>query len=209
MQRELSYQIPFERMIKLSRSTRRKAYPAVRWLTWLLVALLIPVVAFLVAFGDELRDITEDEGIPFGTELAFLIVGLIFVAGLWLVRRYQIRLMKGRGNATEFVRLKPDDSGLHLISDDIEHYLKWHGVHQMLLERDGIVLSHGTMVFLVPDKAFASAAERLSFIRDVYGRLTESARAISEKHVRAALDVAERREGQAGPAGSQPAHVAK
>jgi hypothetical protein len=62
----------------------------------------------------------------------------------------------------------------------------------MLIERDGIVVSHGNLFFLIPDRAFANPAERLSFIRDVYGRLSESARTLSEKFVRPALAAGEK-----------------
>jgi len=187
MQRELTYHVPFERLIKLSRSAGRKTYPGVRWVAWLLIALMIPVLAFIYAFSEEISDMAEDEGIPFGAELMFVIVGLIFLGGVLLLRRYRLRLLKTRANFDQVVRLKQDDGGLHVITDDIEYYLKWQGLTQMLLERDGVVVSHGNLFFLIPDKAFASAAERLSFIRDVYGRLSESARALSEKHIGPAL----------------------
>jgi len=193
MQRELTYHVPFERLIKLSRSAGRKVYPGVRWLTWLLIALMIPVLAFIYAFSEEISDMAEDEGIPFGAELMFLIVGLIFVGGVLLLRRYRLRQLKTRANFDQVVRLKQDDGGLHVITDDIEYYLKWQGLTQMLLERDGIVVSHAGLYFLIPDKAFTSAAERLAFIRDVYGRLSERARAVSEKHVAPALAEGEKR----------------
>jgi hypothetical protein len=187
MQRELTYQVPFERLIKLSRSAGRKAYPGVRWLGWLLVALMIPILAFIYAFSEEISDMIEDEGVPFGAELIFVIVALTFLGAALLLRRYRLRLMKQRANFDQAVRLKQDDGGLHVMTDDIEYYLKWQGLAQMLLEHDGIVVSHGNLFFLIPNKAFASAAERLSFIRDVYGRLSESARALSEKHIAPAL----------------------
>jgi len=187
MQRELTYHVPFERLIKLSRSAGRKVYPGVRWIAWLLVALMIPVLAFIYAFSEEISDMAEDEGIPFGAELMFVIVGLIFLGGVLLLRRYRVRLLKTRANFDQIVRLKQDDGGLHVMTDDIEYYLKWQGLTQMLLERDGVVVSHGNLFFLIPDKAFANAAERLSFIRDVYGRLSESARALSQKHIGPAL----------------------
>lgn len=187
MQRELTYHVPFERLIKLSRSAGRKAYPGVRWLTWLLIALMIAVLAFVYTFSEEIGDMAEDEGIPFGAELMFIIIGLIFLGGALLLRRYRMRLLKTRANFDQIVRLRQDDGGLHVITDDIEYYLKWRGLTEMLLERDGIVVSHGNLFFLIPDKAFANAAERLSFIRDVYGRLSESARALSDKHIGPAL----------------------
>jgi hypothetical protein len=192
MQRELTYHVPFERLVKLSRSAGRKVNPHIRWLVWLLIALAFAVFAFLYAFGDEIRDVAEDDGIPFATELAFIAVFLAFIVGLRLLRRYQLRLMKNRYNFDQVVRLNRDDGGVRLSTDGVEYYLKWQGVTQMLLERDGVVLSHANLFFLVPDTAFASPEERLSFIREIYGHLSEKARAISEKHIQPAL----------GPAGA-------
>jgi hypothetical protein len=125
--------------------------------------------------------------------MLFIAVGLVFLVGMLLLRRYRVRLMKNRANFDQIVRLKQDDGGLHVITDDIEYYLKWRGLTQMLLERDGLVVSHGNLFFLIPDRAFAGPAERLAFIRDVYGRLSESARAISEKHLRSVLTENEKR----------------
>jgi len=187
MQRELTYHVPFERLVKLSRSAGRKVYPHIRWLVWLLIALAIAACAFLYAFGDEIRDVAEDEGIPFFTELAFIGVFLIFIIGLRLLRRYQLRLMKQRFDFDQIVRLNQDDGGVRLSTDGVEYYLKWPGLTQMLLERDGVVLSHANLFFLVPNTAFASPEERLSFIREVYGHLSEKARAISKEHVQPAL----------------------
>jgi hypothetical protein len=187
MQRELTYHVPFERLVKLSRSAGYKMNPHIRWLVWLLIALAMSVFAFLYTFGDEIRDVAEDEGIPFATELAFIAVFLVFVVGLRLLRRYQTRLMKDRVNFDQIVRLNQDDGGVRLTTDSVEYYLKWPGVTQLLLERDGVVLSHGNLLFLVPNTAFASAEERLLFIRGIYGHLSEKARSISEKHVQPAL----------------------
>jgi len=193
MQRELTYHVPFERLIKLGRSAGRKVYPTIQWLVWLWVALLIAAWAFLYAFSEEINDMAEDEGIPFAAEMLIIAVGVVFIVGVLLLRRYRVRLMKNRANYDQIVRLKQDDDGLHIITDDIEYYVKWRGLTQMLLERDGIVVSHGNLFFLIPDRAFAGPAERLAFIRDVYGRLSESARAISEKHLRSVLAENEKR----------------
>jgi len=187
MQRELTYHVPFERLVQLSRSAGRKIYPRIRWMVWVMIALVLFVCAFLYTFGDEIRDVAEDDGIPFATELAFIAVFLAFIVGLRLLRRYQLRLMKNRYNFDQIVRLNRDDGGVRLSTDGVEYYLKWQGVTQMLLERDGVVLSHANLFFLVPDTAFASPEERLSFIREIYGRLSEKARAISEKHIQPAL----------------------
>jgi hypothetical protein len=192
MQRELTYHVPFERLVQLSRSAARKIYPNIRWIMWVMIAVVLAVCAFLYAFGEEIRDVADDEGIPFATELAFIGVFLAFIVGLRLLRRYQLRLMKKRYNFDQVVRLNRDDGGVRLSTDGVEYYLKWPGVTQMLLERDGVVLSHANLFFLVPDTAFASPEERLSFIREIYGHLSEKARAISEKHLQPAL----------GPAGA-------
>jgi hypothetical protein len=192
MQRELTYHVPFERLVQLSRSAGRKNYPRIRWIMWIMIALVLAVCAFLYAFGDEIRDVAEDDGIPFATELAFIAVFLAFIVGLRILRRYQLRLMKDRFNFDQVVRLNRDDGGVRLSTDGVEYYLKWQGVTQMLLERDGVVLSHANLFFLVPDTAFASPEERLSFIREIYGHLSEKARAISEEHIRPVL----------GPAGA-------
>jgi hypothetical protein len=192
MQRELTYHVPFERLVKLSRSAGRTIYPQIRWIMWLLIALVVLVCAFLYAFGDEIRDVAEDDGIPFATEFAFIAVFVAFIVGLRLLRRYQQRLMKDRFNFDQIVRLNQDDGGVRLSTEGVEYYLKWPGLTQMLLERDGVVLSHANLFFLVPNTAFASPEERLSFIREIYGHLSEKARAISEKHVQPAI----------GPAGA-------
>jgi hypothetical protein len=187
MQRELTYHVPFDRLVELSQSAGRKLYPGIRWVVWVMVALVISACAFLYVFGEEIRDVAEDEGIPFFTELAFIGVFVTFIVALRLLRRYQLRLMRNRFNLDQTVRLNQDDGGVRLTTDGVEYYLKWQGVTLMLLERDGVVLSHGNLFFLVPNTAFASSEERLSFIRDIYGRLGEKARAISEKHVQPAL----------------------
>jgi hypothetical protein len=187
MQRELTYHVPFERLVKLSRSAGRKVYPNIRWIVWVMIAIVIAVCAFLYAFGDEIRDVAEDDGVPFATELAFIAVFVAFIVGLRLLRRYQLRLMKDRFNFDQIVRLNQDDGGVRLSTDGVDYYLKWRGLTQMLLERDGVVLSHGNLFFLVPNTAFASPEERLSFIREIYGHLSEKARAISEKHLQPAL----------------------
>ena len=67
MQRELTYHVPFERLVKLSRSAGRKLYPHTRWIVWVMIAIVISVCAFLYAFGEEIRDVAEDDGIPFAT----------------------------------------------------------------------------------------------------------------------------------------------
>src|SRR5262249_59843401 len=54
MQRELSYQVPFERLSRLGRSAGRKAYATLWWSIWLFVALVLAALIGLVVYGDAL-----------------------------------------------------------------------------------------------------------------------------------------------------------
>jgi hypothetical protein len=188
MQRELTYHVPLARLRRLSRSAARKAYPSVRLLTWVVVVLFALLVSGVVVYGNKLRGWLEDDlGIPFGLELLFIGAALAFLASILLLRRHQISLIKRRADFDHPVRMTQDNGGLRFATPGIEYYVKWPGVSQLLLEHDGVVVSCGNLFFLVPDRAFAGATDRLAFIRDVYGRLSENARKISERHVRSAL----------------------
>lgn len=91
------------------------------------------------------------------------------LGGSWRVlRRMKISRLKDRVDFDQLIHLVTDDGGLRFVTADVECYLNWSGINQMLLEPDGVVVSHGSLFFLVPDVAFESAAERLAFIRAVY-----------------------------------------
>jgi hypothetical protein len=187
MQRELSYRVPFGRLTKLSRSAGRKAYRTVWLLTWCLLAVLLAALVSLVVFGDAIDAWMRKARVPYGVEMTFVSVWLLFVAGILLLRRMRVRQLKDRADFDQVVRLTRDADGLRFATANIEYYLKWPGISQLLLEHDGVVISHGNLFFFVPSAAFTDVAERDGFIRDVYGRLSEKARSISEKHVRATL----------------------
>ena len=187
MQRELSYQLPFERLRKLSRTASRKAYPTLRWLTWLLLALVFAAIMAIMAYADALDLLLLRVGIPFGALLLLVATALVFLVGIYFLRRSRTAQVKERATFDATIRLAQDEGGLHFATEEIEYYLKWRGISQILLDHDGVIVSHGNLIFLVPDRAFASPEERLDFIRDVYGRLGDRARAISDKHVGTAL----------------------
>src|SRR5262249_10413848 len=187
LQRELTYQVPFERLAKLSRATSRKAYPAVWWLTWLLVALTFAAVLGIALYTDAIENRLDNVGIPFGPTLLFLATAVIFLAGSYGLRRMRIARVKERAAFNEIIRLTLEEGGLRFATEEVEHYLKWRGISQLLLDRDGVIVSHGNLFFLIPDRAFADSEDKLAFIRDVHGRLGERARSISERHVSAVL----------------------
>jgi len=187
MARDLTYQLPFERLTKLSRVASRKAYPKLWWLTWLWIALTLAIVIAIVIYADALQDRLDAVGIPFGPSLLLIATGALFLAGGYLLRRLRFAEAKGRVTFNATIRMTQDDGGLRFATQEVEHYLKWRGISQILLDHDGVIVSHGNLFFLIPDRAFAGSDERLAFIRDVYGRLGDRARSISAKHVGSVL----------------------
>jgi beta-lactamase superfamily II metal-dependent hydrolase len=187
MQLELTYQMPYRRLRKLSWSMSRKVLRT--W--WLLLLLLfagyVAAIAGIAVYADALDKLMRNAGIPYGSLSAIALVIALVLTGFVLLRRFNINQVRRRVDLNEAVRLTMDDGGIRIGGDPIEYYLKWKGIGQMLIEHDGVVVSHGRLFFLVPDAAFADAAERLAFIGDVYGRLNEEARARSEKHIRPVL----------------------
>jgi hypothetical protein len=186
MQRELSYQVPFKRLRKVGRLVCRKAFPTMQ-LVWLLLALYFAGIIGLVIFDKTLDEWFAAIGVRYGGPLLFVGLVLLTVAGLWGLRRLQVRQVKARVDFDQVVRLTQDDNGLRFATEDTEYYFKWRGISQLLLVHDSVVVSHGALFFLVPDSAFAGADDRLAFIREVYSCLSDKARSISEKHVRAVL----------------------
>jgi hypothetical protein len=192
MQFELNYQMPYRRLAKLSRSMSFNVLRTAYLLAGLLLAALAAAVAGICIYADALDEwMLSVVGIPrpYGGLLAFAGVVVFWLAGIVLMCRFQRNLVKSRPGVDfdRTVRLTKDDGGLRFATDGIEYYLKWPGISQMLMERDGVVVSYGHMFWLVPDAAFPDAGTRLAFIRDVYGHLTEKARSISEKYIRPVL----------------------
>jgi hypothetical protein len=184
MQRELTYQLPFERLVKLSRTASRKGYPIVWWLTWLWIGLFAVGIIGMIVFEDDIQDVLG----PLDMGLLMPAVALVFFAGAYLIRRLRTAHVKSRATFNDTIKLTQDEGGLRFATEEVEHYLKWRGISQLLLEPDGVVVSHGNLFFLVPNAAFPSADDRVAFIWEVYGRLGERAKSISRRHVSAVLE---------------------
>lgn len=186
MDRELAYQMPFERLIKLSRSAGRKAYK-ISWLgCWLIIGLFCAGIVLLIVFDEPIQEWQASVGLPWFS--AFVMLVIAYVAAFWALRRFGLRQMKSRANYDSEVRMRQDEGGLRFATDQVEYYLKWPGISQMLMEHDGVAVSHGSLFFLIPNSAFADMGERDTFVRDVFGRLRPEARARSETHVRPVLN---------------------
>ena len=186
MDRELSYLMPFERLVKLSRSAGRKAYRT-SWIGfWLIIGLFFAAIALLVVFDEPIQEWQASVGLPWFSAFVTLVVA--YVAAFWMLRRFGLRQMKSRANYDSTVRMRQDDGGLRFATDQVEYYLKWPGISQMLMEHDGVAVSHGSLFFLVPNDAFSSLQERDAFVRDVFGRLGAEGQARSESHMRSLLN---------------------
>jgi hypothetical protein len=186
--RELTYKLPYRRLAKLGRSMGRKAYRGVWWARWLLIALFLIAVVAMNAFEEPLVRWLAAAGISDGYSVLLFATFFLVLAGLFLLRKFQTRQVKDRVDFDQSVRLAQDENGIRIATDDIEYILKWRGISQLLIEHDGVVLSHGSLFWLVPDAAFSDSAERHGFIRDVYDRLSDKARSMSERHVGTVLE---------------------
>ncbi|HKJ62917.1 MAG TPA: hypothetical protein VKA94_13145 [Hyphomicrobiales bacterium] len=182
---ELTYEIPFERLRKLGRTMGRRAFRGVWMLRWGLLLGYLACLLILGSYADQLEGALEARGIYGGYLIVLIAITGIFLFAMIRLRKVQTRAIKARANFGLSIRLTKNEDGVHIETDEIAYFLKWRGINQMLLEPDGVVLSHGNLFFLVPDNAFASEADRNAFIRDVYAHLGETAKAKSEQEVRA------------------------
>jgi hypothetical protein len=185
VQRELSYRLPFERLTKLSRTASRKGYPVVWWLTLLWIGLFVATMIGIAVFADSIREVFDP--LDVGPFILLGLAALVYLVGAILLRRLRIAAVKSRAAFNETIKLTQEEGGLRFATEEVEHYLKWRGISQLLIEPDGVVVSHGNLFFLIPDRAFPSADDRVAFIRDVYDRLGERAQAISNRQVAGAL----------------------
>lgn len=181
LDRELTYHVPFERLTKLSRTMSRKAFGRIWWATWLWVA------AFIAACfaGPFVERGLEGTGWPDGAGVVVLLV--LFFAGLFVIRSWGRRQAKSRADYDAEARFLQDAGGLHIGTNSVEYYLKWPGIAQILVEPDGLVVSHGNLFFLVPNSAFVSLGERDELVREIFANLSQEAKDRSIAHVKPAL----------------------
>jgi hypothetical protein len=189
MQLDLTYQVSLERLAKLSRSAFRKTFPKIWLLQWLLCWGLLAVSLASFEYSDELDLWMQTAGMPLVLRLGLPWLPLAsFVAIFILLHRLKVELSRSLLDFDPTIRLTKDDSGIRLTTEGVDIYVKWRGISQMLMERDGVAVLCAHTLFLVPDAAFPDAGTRLAFITDVYGHLTEKARSVSEKYIRPVLD---------------------
>ena len=188
LERELRYQMPFERLAKLSRAASRKAFSTSWYLMWGLFGVYFGLLGAMILFADTIGRLERDAGIPWWSWMVTL--GGILIGGILLLRRYGQQQAKARANYDSTVTLRQEAEGLRFATPEIEYFVKWNGISQMMTMHDGVVVSHGSLFFLVPDAAFADQGERDAFVTDIHGRLNEAAIARSETFIRPLLNAA-------------------
>lgn len=186
LDRELSYQMPFKRLMKVSRMASRRAFAGSWRLLFLLVAAYFVAFGLIIAFPEPVADWLADHNLPAVAPIFLLLAA--FFAGFWLLRRHGVKQMKQRADYDGVVRFREEQDGLRFATSDIDYLVKWRGLSQMILvETDGVLFSHGSLYFLVPIEAFHDTKERNELVRDVFARLSEEARERSGKYVPADL----------------------
>ncbi|MBX2806012.1 MAG: hypothetical protein KTR19_08575 [Hyphomicrobiales bacterium] len=185
---ELTYEIPFERLSKLGRTMGRRAFRGMWLLRWGLFTGYLAALVALSFYADAIDRWFNAQGMPSGSLLTFLTVTAIVLIVTLRLRKRQKQEIKARANFDLSIRLNKTETGIHIETDEIGYILKWRGINQMLLEPDGVVISHGGLFFLVPNLAFSNMADRNAFIRDVYAQLGDEAKARSEDEIRPVLD---------------------
>lgn len=186
LDRELTYHVPFERLKKLSRTMSRKAFGRIWWATWLWIAAFL-LACFAAPFAEARL---EGTGWPDGA--GFVVLIALFLAGIFAIRSWGRRQTKARADYDAEATFRQESGGLRVGTKNVEYYVKWAGVAQVLIEPDGLVFSHGNLFFLVPNSAFASLDERDQLARDIFANLAQDAKDRSIAHLGTVV---------AGPAG--------
>lgn len=181
LDRELTYHVPFERLMKLSRTMSRKAFGPV----WLVTVFWIGAFILACIAAPFIEGQLDETGWPDGA--GFFVLIAVFLAGLIAIRAWGRRQSRSRADYDAEARFRQDADGLHIATHSIEYYLKWQGIAQMLIEPDGLVVSHGNLFFLVPNSAFASLGERDALAGEIFAKLGTDAKERSIAHLPPAL----------------------
>jgi hypothetical protein len=188
----VTYTMPFARLRRLRRRGTRRSFPLAFYLSWgwigLFLATFVLIGVFPARFVALVRSVARPLGLsfPLAHDLAFLLLLGVFLAGIIVIRRLFRAAQAARIDYDAAITLAPNPAGLHLAAREIEYIVKWPGVYELLNEPDGIVLVCGGLFFLIPDRAFATAAAREAFLDHVAAHLTTEARARSETELQLA-----------------------
>lgn len=188
LNRELRYHMPFDRLTKLSRQASRRAFSTSWYAIWALLGGYFALLGLMIVFSDEIGRLERDAGVPWWLWMVLLVAAAL--VGALLLRRQGRSRMKARANFDSAVSLRQEPEGLRFATPDIEYLVKWNGMSQMMTVPDGVVVSHGSLFFLIPNTEFADDGERPAFVRDVYCRLNPAVVERSEAFMRPLLGAA-------------------
>jgi hypothetical protein len=182
----VTYTMPMSRLRRLSRAGTRRSFPRTWYLIWgwagLFLAGFLAIGLFPADYRKFVWILSRSLGLPFTTTdvLFFGLILAVFLMGAVLIRRRFRAELKARIDFNSSITLRAVADGLHFAAKELEYVVKWSGIHELLRERDGIVVVCGGLFFLVPDGAFATPDARHSFLDHVAAHLTPEARARSE-----------------------------
>jgi hypothetical protein len=159
----------------------RKAFGRVWWATWIWIGLFL-LACFAAPFVEDQLDATDW---PYGADALVLLA--LFLAGFLVIRSWGKRQFKSRADYDAEATFRQEADGLRIGTKSIEYYLKWAGIAQVLIEPDGLVVSHGNLFFFIPNSAFASLAERDMLAREIFDNLGQDAKDRSVAHLGSAL----------------------
>lgn len=136
-------------------------------------AFLILLAVLLLFWVGQLMGAHLGYGVGGYAVAAFLAAGLV----LWIAafRRRQARLWAAfadaparRGTTT----LTVDDEGMTFSTDGSRSTLFWSGIADIIEGKDGLLVLPGDMEFIpIPDRAFASEADKRALLADLRARL--------------------------------------
>lgn len=188
MKHELTYKLPYEQVVKLCRTGRRKTFKATRRIFLVLIAIAAAIGIAFSLFLDALNKWMENTGIQLELVDMIIIIALLFgISNYFVMKKIMTTQVKSRVDYSQDFKLFFEDNGLRIVTTEIEYLVKWQGIHQLFVVRDGIMVLAGNLLFAVPNVAFPTLEEKRTFLQDVYSRLSEKARSLSEKEVRAVI----------------------
>lgn len=180
--RELTYHMPFERLVKISRMASRRAFSSSWWLLAAFFAIYVVALGLVIAFSRPLDDWLAIYGLPNFLPVAAVVIG--FAIAFWWLRRRGLNQSRERADYDSAVRFTQDGDGLRFATPEVEYFVKWQGISQMmLLDGEGLMFSHGNLFFLVPNEAFRDNEERDALAKDVFERLGPTSRNRSMKFI--------------------------
>lgn len=114
--------------------------------------------------------------------VSFLYTVVVLIA-FWIALHTLMRRMRSEqsrrvGHIVDW-KVSAEADGLRFASRNLEHMLRWPGVHQVLAEREGLIIVHGNSSYFIPREAFLDDDNRKAFFNLLATSIPAEARARS------------------------------